>query len=146
MPTRVKNEAWLSVQLIGGQAFSYNEVTSMPQADYDAVQEFVAELYSRFVDYADWERVILEAQGYCSAMEHSHDESRVCAAGMRASLLCYDRPFYGEREGHYGWDEARMPVSDRPPRGWFLPKDLVPMMSAWVRARRKSIKEHDDEN
>lgn len=145
MPTRVKNEEWLSCLLIGGQAFYFGEVQSMPKDDYDAVQGFVAELYSRLVSYVDWERVLLEAAGYCKAMNHAHTYPEgPCPEAVEKALLCYDRPFFGEREGAYGWDEADAPVSPHTPRGWFLPKELRPMMAAWVRARRKSIKEHED--
>jgi hypothetical protein len=146
MPVRAKAEEFLSRKLIGGQWYIHGEVQSMPQPDYDAVQEYVQEIFSHLVEHIDWNRVLIEAsilhttrEGDDDNEEHNEKASPmddICPQCLRDALLMYDRPI-ADRD----WKAVETPVSEYPPRPWSLPKELVPMMAAFVRARRKSIQD-----
>jgi hypothetical protein len=155
MPVRVKAIDFLCRQFIGTQWFLHGEVQSMPEADYDAVVEFSNELYDRLVNHIDWNRVLLEAHGRCSALGHferdhedRHSDDRVCGESLAVALRVDDRPFYGVIEGDYGWKAAEENLARvrYDPRGWSLPDELKSMFAAWARARRKSINKHEEAN
>lgn len=139
MPVRAKVEEWLYRELVGTQWFQSGECMSMPQDDFDAVTDYASDLYHELIERIDWKRVLLEASGRCSAFEHDHEGP--CAESVERALLCFDRPFYGEKDGTYGWADAdkNADVWRTPqPVRWNMPKELVPMFAAYVRAIRKS--------
>lgn len=114
----------------------------MPQEDFDAVIEFTEDLYLRLIEYIDWPRIMLEAQGRCAAYEHDHGHREApCAESVERALLVYERPMFGHGKGYGGWHEADADVEARrvnQPLRYHMPKDLSVMFAAWCRAVRKS--------
>lgn len=150
MPVRAKVEEWLYREFIGAQWFQSGECQSMPQADFDAVTDYASDLYHMIVLQIDWPRVVLEAQGRCAAFEHAHidGERGACAESIEKALLCYDRPFYGEKDGTYGWTDADANAkkwNTPQPLRWEMPKELRSMFAAYVRSIRKSKREKEVE-
>lgn len=150
MPVRSRVEEMLSNEFIGGVTFLFGEPKNVTQEDYDAVMEWAAHLYARVIQRIDWPRVLIEASAICIERDHEDEpegryddarqafgvRKRPCWRCLEVALLSYEHAVADDLTRARNAPGARWP-----PRGWTMPRELRLMMIAWIRARRKSVRD-----
>lgn len=94
MPVRERTVESLVQNVIGHQQWDgrIGEVVTMPQHDYDELREAMDDLFVRFVQEINWNRVELEAYGRCLRLEHVHElNETICGESIQHALLACER-------------------------------------------------------